>query len=279
MVSVSSSTSGGGVYTSQINRNDKAVSKSLNAISSGKSINKASDNPAGLAISSLLQADVSTLKQTATNMVQGSALLQTADGGLEQTGNILNRMKELSTQANSGSLDANARSALNTEYQNLSNELNGISSSTTFNGQALLNGSFNQSFQSGTTGVDTLSADLSSVDASLSGLGLTAGGGASPTALLSQAGAQAASTELDTAISNLQSYRSEVGSIASAFSTTGDGIESDINNTIEAVSAISDADIAAQATEFSNSKVLSDLSLAAAAQGNKMSSSYLRLIR
>ncbi len=277
MVSVSSVTSG--VYTSQINKNNQAQSKALGQISSGKSVSKSSDGAAALAVASLLQSDVSTLKQSATNMVQGTSLLQTADGGLQQASGILDRMKELATQANSGSLDSNARSALNTEYQNLATELDGISSTTTFNGQKLLDGSFNQTFQSGTTGTDTISADLSAVDASVSGLGLTPANGANPGALLTQAGAQAASTELDTAINNLSSYRAQVGSIASAFSTTGEGIESDINATTEAISAITDADIAQQATQFNNSKALSELSIAAAAQGNKMSSSLLRLVR
>lgn len=277
MVSVSSVTSG--VYTSQINKNNQAQSKALGQISSGKSVSKSSDGAAALAVASLLQSDVSTLKQSATNMVQGTSLLQTADGGLQQASGILDRMKELATQANSGSLDSNARSALNTEYQNLATELDGISSTTTFNGQKLLDGSFNQTFQSGTTGTDTIGADLSAVDASVSGLGLTPANGANPGALLTQAGAQAASTELDTAINNLSSYRAQVGSIASAFSTTGEGIESDINATTEAISAITDADIAQQATQFNNSKALSELSIAAAAQGNKMSSSLLRLVR
>lgn len=277
MVSVNSVTSG--VYTSQINKNNQAQSKALGQISSGKSVSKSSDGAAALAVASLLQSDVSTLKQSATNMVQGTSLLQTADGGLQQASGILDRMKELATQANSGSLDSNARSALNTEYQNLATELDGISSTTTFNGQKLLDGSFNQTFQSGTAGTDTISADLSAVDASVSGLGLTPANGANPGALLTQAGAQAASTELDTAINNLSSYRAQVGSIASAFSTTGEGIESDINATTEAISAITDADIAQQATQFNNSKALSELSIAAAAQGNKMSSSLLRLVR
>lgn len=278
MVSVSS-TGSGSIYNSSVNRNDKAATKSLNALSSGKSINKASDNAAGLAIATQLLSDVSSLKQSSTNLVQGTSVLQTADGALEQAGNILNRMKELSTQANSGALDSNSRTAINDEYQNLKTELDNLSSSTTFNGQQLVNGTYNNNFQAGANATDTISADLSSVDASSSGLGLTAAVGGSATALLTQGSAQATSAELDTAINNLSSYRAQVGSTLSAFSNRSDVVDSEIENTIAAESSISDADIGKESSAFQNSQLLRELSVAAAAQGNKMSSSLLKLVR
>ena len=277
MVSVSSVTSG--VYTSQINKNNQAQSKSLNQIASGKSINKASDNAAGLAVALQLGSDVSTLKQASTNLLQGSAVLQTADGGLEQAGNILNRMKELATQATSGSVDATGRAAINSEYQSLKTELDGLSASTTFNGQKVLDGSYNNNFQAGTSATDTISADLSSVDVSASGLGLTAANGANANALLTSTSAQATSAELDTAINNLSSYRSQVGAIQSSFTTRSDVVDTESQSLQEAQSAIQDADIAKAQTDFTNSKLLSELSIAASAQGNRMSSSLLKLVR
>jgi flagellin len=278
MVSVSSSTTSG-VYSNQINRNEKNAVKSLNQIGSGKSINKASDNAAGLAIATQLSSDVTTLRQSSSNLLQGSSVLQTADGALEQSGNILNRMKELSTQASSGSLDSNSRSAINDEYQNLKGELDKISSNTSFNGQKLVDGTYNNNFQAGTSATDTISANLSGVDSSATGLGLTAGAGASATALSTPASAQAASNELDSAISKLSSYRSEVGAIQSSFSTRSDVVDSEIENTLSAESAIMDADIGKSMSEFTNSKLMSEVSLASAAQGNKMSTSMLRLVR
>jgi len=278
MVAISSNTSAN-VSNVYLNKNEKAASKSLGQIASGKAINKASDNAAGLAIATQLLSDVSTLRQASTNILQGTSLLQTADGALEQSGNILNRMKELSTQANSGSLDANSRSAINDEYQNLKSELDNISANTSFNGQKLVDGSFNNDFQVGTSATDTISADLSSVNSSATGLGLTAGAGNSASALLTPASAQATSSELDTAINNLAAARAQVGSIQSSFSTRSDIVDSTIENTISAQSAIMDVDIGRASSEFKNSKNLSELSLAAAAQGNKMSSSLLRLVR
>jgi flagellin len=277
MVAINSNTSN--VSNVYLNRNEKAASKSLGQIASGKSINKASDNAAGLAIATQLMSDVSTLRQSSTNLLQGSSLLQVADGALEQSGNILNRMKELSTQASSGSLDANARTAINDEYQNLKTELDSISSNTSFNGQNLVDGSYNNDFQAGTSASTVISADLTTVDASSTGLGLTPAVGGSATALSTPTSAQATSAELDTAINNLSSQRAQIGALQSRFSTRGEVVDNEIENTISAQSSIMDADIGKAMSEFRNSKNLSEVSLAAAAQGNKMSASMLKLVR
>ncbi|HRK97078.1 MAG TPA: flagellin [Alphaproteobacteria bacterium] len=278
MVSVYNSTAGIS-STNLINRNDRAQHNAGSALASGKKINKASDDAASLAIATILSSDVSSLKQSATNLVQGTALLQTADGALEQAGNILGRMKSLATQANSGSLDPSAQTAINQEYQSLLGELNNLGTTTNFNGQNLVNGSFNQNFQSGSSATDTLNVDLSSVDLSSAGLGLTAGFGANPNALSTQGSAASTSNELDTAINNLSSFRSQVGSLQLGFSTRGDVVDTEIENTIAAQSALQDADIGKAQTDFTNSKLLTDLSIASAAQGKRMSSSLLQLVR
>ena len=278
MVSVNPVASSG-VYASQLNKTEKDSSKAINQVASGKSINKASDNAAGLAVATQLLSDVSSLKQAGTNLLQGSSVLQTADSSLEQTGNILNRMKELSTQANSGSVDSNSRSAINDEYQNLKGELDKLSSSTNFNGQKVVDGSYNNDFQAGASGSDVINADLTAINSSAAGLGLTAGVGGSATALSTPASAQATSAEIDGAIDKLSSYRAEVGALQSSFSTRGDVVDDQTENTISAQSAIMDADLGKSMSEFTNSKLMNEVALASAAQGNKMSSSMLKLVR
>lgn len=278
MVSVSSSTVGG-VYASQVNRSERDATKSLLQVSSGKAINKASDNAAGLAIASQLLSDVSTLKQVSTNLVQASSVLQTADGSLEQTGNILNRMKELSTQASSGSLDANSQKAVNDEYQNLKTELDKTSNSTSFNGQKLVNGTYNNDFQTGTSATDVLNVNLTGIDSSSTGLGFTAGGAGSATALSTPTEAKAASVDLDNAIRKVSSYRAEVGALQSNVSTRSEVVDSNIESDLSAQSAIMDADIGKSMSEFTNSKLLNEVALASAAQGNKMNASMLKLVR
>ncbi|OFW87305.1 MAG: hypothetical protein A3J37_02750 [Alphaproteobacteria bacterium RIFCSPHIGHO2_12_FULL_45_9] len=278
MVSVSSSTVGG-VYASQVNRSERDATKSLLQVSSGKAINKASDNAAGLAIASQLLSDVSTLKQVSTNLVQASSVLQTADGSLEQTGNILNRMKELSTQAGSGSLDVNSQKAVNDEYQNLKTELDKTSNSTSFNGQQLVNGTYNNDFQTGTSATDVLNVNLTGIDSSSTGLGFTAGGAGSATALSTPTEAKAASADLDNAIRKVSSYRAEVGALQSNVSTRSEVVDSNIESDLSAQSAIMDADIGKSMSEFTNSKLLNEVALASAAQGNKMNASMLKLVR
>ncbi len=278
MVSVSSSTTGG-VYASQINRSERDSTKSLLQVSSGKAINKASDNAAGLAVATELLSDVTTLKQSSTNLLQGSSVLQTADGSIEQTGNILNRMKELSTQASSGSLDSTSRTAINDEYQSLKSELDKTSDSTNFNNQKLVDGSYNNDFQAGSSSSDVISVDLTAIDSSAAGLGLTATGAGSATALSTPAEAQAATTELDAAISKASSYRAEIGALQSSMSSRSEVVDSNIENELSAQSAIMDADIGKSMSEFTNSKLMNEVALASAAQGNKMTTSLLKLVR
>lgn len=278
MVSVGSATTTG-VYANQLSKTDRETTKSLNQVSTGKSINKASDNAAGLAIASQLSSDVTTLRQSGTNLLQGTALLQTADSSLEETGNILNRMKELSTQAQSGSVDSNSRSAINEEYQNLKSELDKTSNSTSFNGQKLVDGSYNNNFQSGTSANDVINVDLTAVDSSAAGVGLTAGAGASVTALSTPASAQAAGNELDAAIAKVSSYRAQVGSLESSFATQSDLVDKTTENEIAAKSAIEDADISKSISDFTSSKLLNEVALASAAQGNKADKAMLKLVR
>lgn len=278
MVSMFSATSGIGSSNS-INHTDKVQNKNSNALASGKKINKASDDAASLAISAVLGGDVAALKQSSTNLVQGTALLQTADGALQQAGNILDRMKSLTTQANSGGLDPAAHNAINQEYQSLLGELNNLGSTTEFNGQRIIDGTFNASFQSGSSGTDTLSADLSGVDLSSSGLGLTGAAGASPTALSTQASAAATSSEVDNAIANLASFKSQVGAAQASFQTQREVLDTGTENVIAAQSAIQDVDIGEASKNFGNSNLLNEASIASEAQANKLRSSVLQLVR
>lgn len=278
MVAISSYSSSS-VQNSALHHNEKATGKSLGRIASGKSINAASDNAAGLAVASQLLADVSGLRQAGTNLVQGTAVLQTADGALDQSGKILGRMKELATQANNGALDSNARTAINTEYQNLKTELDNISSTTNFNGQSLVNGTYNNNFQAGTDATNLISADLSSVNTSSSGLGLTPAAGGSAGALLTPSSAQATSSELDSAIARVSAGRATIGSIQSSFTTRADVVDTQIENTLSAQSSIIDTDIGKEMSRLATSKLLTEASIASAVQGNNMKSSMLKLVR
>ena len=120
--------------------NNSSASSSLAKLSSGSRIVKASDDAASLAIGTKLKADVTALKQAAVNAGQATSLLQVADGGLARIGDILQRMKALAVQAQSGSVTDNERTFLNQEYQGLATQVTDIASQTKFNGSVLLSG-------------------------------------------------------------------------------------------------------------------------------------------
>jgi flagellin len=135
-----------------LNENSDMQSGSLAKISSGKRIERASDDAAGLAVSTSLRSDISVLEQAAINADQGISVLQTADGALARMDDILQRMSSLAGQSINGGVDDATREFIDAEFQQLIEELDDIATSTNFNGGALLNGSYDEEFLLGTDG-------------------------------------------------------------------------------------------------------------------------------
>jgi flagellin len=258
-----------------LNSNSRAQEKSLAKLSSGSRIVRASDDAAGLAVGARLQSNITVLKQAATNAVQARSVLQTADGALSRIGDILQRMKSLAAQSNSGSLDATARGFINTEFTQLRSEVDAIADGTTFNGVALIDGNFNQNFQVGISATDTIVVDISAIDANIAAAGMGIGASVVDTA----ANAVLASAALDTAIGSISTYRATVGSLLSRFEFRGDVIESAIENLTSALSVIMDVDIASEQSNLVSKQVLTEASIAALGQANQMKSSLLSLVR
>lgn len=167
-----------------LNKNTAAQETYLEQLSSGSRINSASDDAAGLAVAGQLESDITTLEQSAKNAQQAEALLQTADGALSRQADILQRMKSLATQYNSGTVDDESREFINAEYEELLTELDLISSSTEFNGKNLIDGSFNESFIVGIQSTDSIDVDLSEVEITTTALDLSASLSESNTTLL-----------------------------------------------------------------------------------------------
>ncbi|WP_456237669.1 flagellin N-terminal helical domain-containing protein, partial [Geminicoccus flavidas] len=133
-------------------QNSAAASSSLAKLSSGSRIVKASDDAASLAVGTRIKADVTALKQAASNTAQGQSLLQVADGGMSKVADILQRMKSLAVQSQSGSLTDNERQFLNQEYSQLNTQIGEIATQTKFNGAQLLNGSAGKTLTVSTSG-------------------------------------------------------------------------------------------------------------------------------
>lgn len=261
-----------------LNNNSRAMDKSLAKLSSGSRIVRASDDAAGLAVGSSLKADITTLKQGGINAVQARSVLQTADGALARVGDILQRMKSLTAQAVSGSVDNTSRGFIDQEYDALKAEAIAIGANTSFNGTALLTGNYNATnnvatFQVGTAVADTIVADLTTVV--VTAAVMTSLAANTDTA----ANAIAASPLVDADIDRVSAHRATVGSLLSRFEYRGDVIASSIENLTSAASAIMDVDLAAEQTQLVSSQVLTEASIAALSQANQMKSSLLSLVR
>ena len=261
-----------------LNNNSRAMDKSLAKLSSGSRIVRASDDAAGLAVGSSLKSDITTLKQGSINAIQARSVLQTADGALARVGDILQRMKSLTAQAVSGSVDATSRGFIDQEYDALKAEAIAIGTNTTFNGTALLTGNYNATnnvatFQVGILVADTIVADLTTVV--VTAAVMTSLAANTDTA----ANAIAASPLVEADINRVSAHRATVGSLLSRFEYRGDVIASSIENLTSAASAIMDVDLAAEQTNLVSNQVLTEASIAALSQANQMKSSLLSLVR
>jgi flagellin len=260
-----------------LNRNSFDQSKSLAKLSSGTRIVSAADDAAGLAVASRISADLSVMEQGSRNVLQARAVLQTADGALSNIGDILQRMKSLAAQAISGSVSDTERGFIQAEFAQLITEITATETSTTFNGQGLIDGTYtgtiSQFLVGPDSGTDILSADLATVNVDATSLALNA-------STVATAGpAAAAATAVDAAIDTISGHRSTVGSLISRFEFRGDYLANAIENLTAARSSIVDVDIAAEQSNLVAKQVLTETSIAALAQANQMKQSLLSLVR
>ena len=264
---------------------DGQMSKSLEKLSSGYRINRAADDAAGLAISEGLRSQIGGLKVAVRNAQDGISVVQTAEGALNESQAILQRMRDLAVQAaNGGSQDTTAQAAADTEFQQLNAELDRIAGTTTFNGNGLLNGSFNGAFQidSSTATGSVIQVDITSSGV-LSGLtitGLDATGLATGSAdLTSTANAVSAIGTLDTALKDVSTVRAKLGAYQNRFEHTINNLNVAVENLSASESRIRDVDMASEMVNFTKSQILTQAGTAMLAQANQAPQSVLRLLQ
>ncbi|SFM46975.1 flagellin N-terminal helical domain-containing protein [Salibacterium qingdaonense] len=148
----------------QLNKNNKALTSSMEKLSSGQRINKAADDAAGLAISEKMEAQIRGLDQASRNSQDGISLIQTAEGALDETHSILQRMRELSVQSANGTNTDKDRESLQKEFGELTKEIDGIAKNTQFNKKNLLDGSFKESIQVGANADQNFDIDINRMD-------------------------------------------------------------------------------------------------------------------
>jgi flagellin len=261
-----------------LNFNSAEASSSVSKLASGSRIVRASDDAAGLAISSRLSADVTVLKQAGINAAQGASVLQVADGGLARIGDVLQRLKALAAQSLSGVPTDTERGFINAEYTELLNEIDGIASTTAFNGSGLLDGSTTtQTYFVGTQAADTIAVDFSALSASANytstGLAINA------STVDTEANATLALPLLDTAIDRISNARANVGAFVSRFDFRGQQIATSIENIEAANSTIKDVDLAAEQSRLVASQVLVQASVSALSQANQLPQALLRVLQ
>jgi flagellin len=257
-----------------LNINSSQETSALSKLSSGSRITSASDDAAGLAISTRISSDVTTLQQAATNASQATSILQTADGGASNISDILARMKSLASESASGTTTDSSRTYINSEFSQLSSEIDSIATGTRYSSQSLLDGS--SSFASGvsvlvgSSGSDTITITLSSLTASTLGV--------SSLNVSTQSGATSALTALDTAINTVSAARASIGAQESRFNFSSDSISTQTQNLESANSAIKDVDIAAEQATLSSAEVKTQAAVSAEAAANQMPQYLLKLL-
>jgi len=244
-------------------------------LSSGKRITKSADDAAGLAISKKLEAETRGLKVASRNANDAISMVQVAEGGLNESSNILTRLRELSVQAASDTVGDAERGYLSLEYEQLVQEADRISKTTNFNGRSLLQGEGDVlQFQIGTqsNSDNRIEFNPSSADASTETLGV------SGTNIRAKSDAQGNLSIIDKAIEKVSGYRASFGAMQSRLQSSINNLDISIVNQDAARSRIEDVDVAESTAKLASNQVKNAAGMATLAQANGLGSGALRLI-
>jgi flagellin len=251
-----------------------ALNKSMQRLSSGLRINSAKDDAAGLAISDRMTSQIRGLNQAARNANDGISLAQTAEGALQETTNMLQRMRELAIQSSNSTNTTADRQSLDAEFQNLRDEINRIATSTSFNGKVLLSGAYVSNpaiFQIGADAGQTISVTIKAATASA--LGITSSD------VTTYSAAQSAISLIDTAISTIDQVRGDLGAVQNRFESTIANLNNVAENLTAARSRILDADIAQETSQMTKNNILQQAGVAILSQANQTPQLALQLLQ
>lgn len=256
--------------------NSDSQSSSVSKIASGSRITSAADDASGLAVATSLKSDVTVLSQASTNASNAASILEEADGTMSNIADMLQRMRSLATQSLAGTVTDTERTYIESEYSQLLEEVTSIAQGTRFNDESLMDGTADWSTTGRAFRVGTLSTDVITVliaDVTASGLGIDT------TTVADSVSAASALDLLNTAVSSLSNARAEVGAQISRFEFREATLETTIENTEAAQSAIEDVDVAAEQTELATQKVKVQAAIAVLSQANSMPENLLSLLR
>lgn len=253
--------------------NDAQMNKSLEKLSSGFRINRAADDAAGLAISEKMRGQVNGLNQASRNAQDGISMIQTAEGALNETHAILQRMRELAVQSSNDTNTDNDRAQIQSEVTQLQSEINRISSTTQFNTKNLLTGSLSGAvFQIGANANQTITLTVGDMGAAALGVDSTA------LSMGSQPAAESAITAIDSALSAVSVQRASLGAVQNRLEHTIANLNVASENLSAAESRVRDVDMATEMSSFTKQQVLQQAGTAMLAQANQKPQSVLKLL-
>ena len=251
------------------NRADKMLGTAMERLSTGKRINSAKDDAAGLAISTSMTAQVRGMNQAVRNANDGISLAQTAEGALQEVTNMLQRVRELAVQSSSGIYDdATDRSYMSAEVTELNAQITSILADTEFNGQAVLAGGAGTTFsiQAGANAGDTVTLTVDAI--AVGALDVSTAALASTTI-----------TNVDTTLDAVNGARATLGAGQSRLESAVNNLTNNVTNLSDARSRIEDTDYSAETTALAKAQILSQASTAMLSQANQSQQNVLSLLR
>ena len=260
--------------------NNNNAAKAMEKLSSGLRINRAGDDAAGLAISEKMRGQIRGLDQASRNAQDGISLIQTAEGALNETTNILQRMRELSVQAANDTNATTDRQAIKTELTALRSEISRIAETTKFNGKGIINSgasTVSLNIQVGANSGETITIALANMNASAIGVAATT---------VSAIGSEGSATDankltsaIDKALVNVSTQRAKFGAIQNRLEHTIKNVDNTSENLQAAESRVRDVDMAKEMMNYSKNNILNQAAQSMLAQANQQPQNVLNLLR
>lgn len=254
-----------------LSNSTNSLSTSFQRLSSGLRVNSAADDAAGLQIGSRLESQMKGLDQAARNANDGISIAQTAEGALEETTSMMQRMRVLAIQSANGSNSADDRAALQKEFSQLNEEIDRVAKTTTFGGVNVLDGTYSADFQVGADASQTISVVIS-VNMNSTGLGT------STLSIGNASTAQLAIDGLDASLKTVNDVRADLGAKQNRFSSTIRNLTNVSENVAASRSRIMDADFAKESASLARNQVLQQASSSMLAQANQQPQIALSLL-
>jgi flagellin len=265
----------------QLKFNYNAVDKNVEKLSSGMRINRGGDDPAGLAVSEKMRSQIRGLRQAARNIEDATSFIQTTEGYLQESQDVIHRIRELAIQSSNGIYTPEDRMQIQVEVSSLLSEVDRVATTAQFNGMNMLTGSFADPGAGGTpTGSMWFHLGPNAHQRVVAYVGTmtTEGLGINNVSISSPEAANASIASLDNALNKISKQRADLGAYQSRFEQAIAGVMSAYENTQASESRIRDTDMAEEMVDYVKNQILVQTSVAMLAQANMKSSGVLELL-